>query len=899
MIAIAPSRPLGATILLLVLPSLLLALVPGIVLLTAARSFEALDPETVLMGAVVASLPLLTPPILRLVGRAWDPLLLSPAWVLCALGLAVIARVQPGALATQLLWVSVGWSAFIALAGFPPLLEWLRRFRYLLLSGGLLLAVLTLLLGDDVTGQGARLWLRVGPVTVQPAELVRVLLVAFFAGHFAERTPATEASRPAPLAAVDTRMRAFFPDWAPILGMFAIAVLIVMAQRDFGPALIFAVSFIAMLYLATGRRDYVAMALLLGVVVATLATLGSDRVQERIDAWIDPWADPRGTGYQSLQALGGLVFGGIFGAGPGYGAPGLIPAAHTDYPLAVIGEEWGLVGAVAVVVLYGLIVARALGRARMAGDAFGQLLCAGLGISLAAQVLIVSGGVLRVLPLTGLTSPFLSYGGSSMLMAWVMLALLTSATGTLAPRARPRLPRFEARSRELGLLALAGFAGLTLALGYWQVARGDLVNDPAVGGERLRVDEERVMRGRILDRHGEVLAETEIGPDGQPRRVYETSGLVHVLGFNSSRVGAAGVEAAAADRLMGRATFSPEDLLRDILRLPRTGEDVRLTIDRRLQAAAEQAMGSGLGAAIALDPRTGEVLALVSNPTFNPNFEDEEWEELRTAPDSPLLNRATQGLYAPGSTFKTLTLAAALEAGLVAPSTHATCPDEVFIDGVRIVNRNEPAGRRTETVADAYAYSCNTFFAELGILVGAERLRATAAAFGLTEAAPFDLPTTAGRLASTPGFLETGAGLAATAFGQGELQLSPLHLALMTAAIANGGVVPAPRLFLDDEPDEWRRAVSPETAWAMREVMRHSVDVGWASTAAISGVAVGGKTGSAEVVVEESPHALFIAFAPVDEPGIAVVVLKERAGSGSQQAGPVARAIIEAWIAGR
>jgi cell division protein FtsI/penicillin-binding protein 2/cell division protein FtsW (lipid II flippase) len=888
------ARPLSDSMALVAAPSILLVLAPFLVLLATEQPLGA---ELLLMAAAVAVLPAATPFVLRMVGRTWDPLLLSPAWVLCALGLAVIARVQPQVVPTQMLWIGVGWSAFIALAGFPPLLTWLRRYRYVWLSGALLLAVLTLLVGDDVTGQGARLWLQVGPVTVQPAELLRVLLIAFFAGHLAERVPRIEGGDEALAGSV--QLRSLLHDWLPILGMFAIAVLVVLAQRDFGPSLIFAAVLIGMLYLATGRRDYVVLALVLGVLMAVLVYLGSDRIQGRVDAWLDPWSDPRGAGYQSLQALGAFVFGGVFGTGPGYGAPGLIPAAHTDYPLAVIGEEWGLLGSLAVVSLYGLIVVRSLARARMAGDAFSQLLSAGLGIGLAVQVLVVFGGVLRMGPLTGLTSPFLSYGGSSMLLAWVTLALLTAAgdRGDLRPRgALPRLPRIEVRSRELGLVALAGFAAVALTLGYWQVARADLAASPSVGGERLRVEEARVQRGRILDRNGVVLAETELGPDGEPRRVYEADGAVHVLGFTSSRVGGSGVESVAADQLMGRTLPNPRDTLRDILHLPRAGEDVRLTIDARLQQVAVEAMDGALGAVVAIDPRTGEILAMVSNPTFDPDFSEEEWDVLRTDPTSPLLNRATQGLYTPGSTYKTVTLAAALEYGLVTLDTPATCPAEVFIDGVRIISNNEPAGRHTETVADAYAYSCNTYFAQLGIEVGEERFRAMAEAFGLTEEIPFPLPTEAGRLSTSKGFLDSGAGLAASAFGQGELQFTPLHLALVTAAIANGGVIEKPRLFLDDETTEWRRPVSPKTARALREAMEYGVEVGWASTVAIPGIRVGGKTGSAEVVVEESPHALFIAFAPVGDPSIAVVVIKERAGSGSQQAGPVAKRLIEAWL---
>ncbi|MEX2372866.1 MAG: penicillin-binding transpeptidase domain-containing protein, partial [Dehalococcoidia bacterium] len=264
--------------------------------------------------------------------------------------------------------------------------------------------------------------------------------------------------------------------------------------------------------------------------------------------------------------------------------------------------------------------------------------------------------------------------------------------------------------------------------------------------------------------------------------------------------------------------------------------------------------------------------------------------------DSPLLNRATQGLYTPGSTFKTVTLIAAVEAGLDG-NAPATCAEQVFIDGVSITSQNEPPGKTTQTVADAYGYSCNTFFAELGLEVGEEQFTRTARALGLDEDVPFALPTSEGRLASTRGFLDTDAGLAASAFGQGELQFTPLHLALVTAAVANEGVVMRPRLFLHEDPSEWRTAMSPATAREVASMMEYGVQAGWASTAAIPGVRVAGKTGSAEVAEGESSHALFIAFAPVEAPTIAVAVVKEFAGAGSREAGPVAKAVIEAWLA--
>ncbi len=453
------------------------------------------------------------------------------------------------------------------------------------------------------------------------------------------------------------------------------------------------------------------------------------------------------------------------------------------------------------------------------------------------------------------------------------------------------------RLERVGLAMLAGFLMLALAAGYWQVVRGaDLRRDPRVSGGRDSALAARDPRGRILDRNGAVLAETTVEADGTRHRVYTEPGAVHVVGYFDAVRGSSGAEAAAADRLTGRAGTSIAGTLREFAHVPGPVEDVRLALDLDVQRAAVQAMNNATGAAVALDPHTGEILALVSNPGFDPGVDDRGWEQLRTRADSPLLNRATQGLYIPGSTFKTVTLAAALARGLVQPSTPAQCPTTVSVLGISIASRNEPPGKSTQTVRDAYAYSCNTFFARLGEQVGPAQLEETARAFGLLEAPPFELPTEAGHLNTTARYLEDERGLAMTAFGQGELQLSPLQLALVAAAIANDGMVPAPRLFRDDAPSEWRRALPVSVARDLAQIMAYSVEAGWASTAAVPGVRVGGKTGSAEVGAGEASHAVFIAFAPVDRPRVAVAVLKERAGAGSSQAGPVVKAIIEAAL---
>jgi cell division protein FtsW (lipid II flippase) len=381
-----------------------------------------LTPAEQALLAVVALLPLATPLIVAALGKDWDTILGGAVWMLCALSAIVVARVAPDLLSRQLLWIVLGWVTLLALLIIPDVLGLLRRYHYTWLACGLLLAVVTLLFGEDLNGSGIRLWLRIGPFTIKPSELLRVLLVAFLAAYLDERLDL--------LTAVSTRLGPLrlppLPYLSPLLAMAGLSMLVLVFQRDLGPALLYFGSFIAMIYLATGQRSYLLFGLVLCVVAGLVGYAMSAHIYERFSIWMDPWQDAQGLGYQSIQALGGLASGDILGTGPGYGHPTLIPAAQTDYPVVVIAEEWGFIGLTAVILLYAVITMRMLAlAARDTRDRFAQLLGAGLGVSLGLQVFIVMAGALRLIPVAGMTSPFLSYGGSSMVVGWAAIALIT------------------------------------------------------------------------------------------------------------------------------------------------------------------------------------------------------------------------------------------------------------------------------------------------------------------------------------------------------------------------------------------------------------------------------------------------------------------------------------------
>jgi cell division protein FtsW (lipid II flippase) len=300
---------------------------------------------------------------------------------------------------------------------------WLRGYKYTWAAAGIALLLLTFVFGSEIGGQ--RLTLRLGPVSGQPTELLKVILVVFLAGYLSENRPL--------LIEQDTRVGPLrlppLPYLAPMVAMWAIALGIVVVQRDLGAALLFYAVFLALLYATTGRVSLVIIGLVLFVLGSALMATLFDHVRARVDIWIDPFADPLGAGYQVVQSLHAFARGGLLGVGLGAGLPLVggrmpIPEVHTDFPLAALGEELGLVGVIAILGLYLVIVERGLRIGASAADDFRSILATGLALVIGVQAVIIAAGNLKVLPLTGVTLPFISYGGSSLLANAVVVGLL-------------------------------------------------------------------------------------------------------------------------------------------------------------------------------------------------------------------------------------------------------------------------------------------------------------------------------------------------------------------------------------------------------------------------------------------------------------------------------------------
>lgn len=465
---------------------------------------------------------------------------------------------------------------------------------------------------------------------------------------------------------------------------------------------------------------------------------------------------------------------------------------------------------------------------------------------------------------------------------------------------------------------------------------------PTLAAQRLR-------RGRIFDRNGALLADIVISAGERIRRAYPRGDLGQIVGFYNPLYGNAGLEAIYDDYLSGRVgTDAWSTFFEGLTHRPRQGNDLYLTLDIGLQEAAEAVYrrvtqeklgeacpkGECPGSVVLLDVPSGAVLAMVSFPRydprpliFDPAAEDWEveqeritryWQGLLSSPEAPLLHRATSGLYPPGSTFKTLTAAAALESGLVTPETIVTCPNTYTVTGHVIINFTENLGgfMQQESVLEDYKFSCNTAFAQIGLMLGPERYSEYARRFGLVYQSLAlrqwpdftDLPAAPSTIARERDFLDRPTGLADTAYGQGELQVTPLYMAVLAATVAHDGlmmkpylveraVAPSGQTLYQAQPTPLRQPIGVPAARQLRRMMvavvAHGTGRWWQE---IPGVSAGGKTGSAETGGEGAPHAWFIAFAPSDQPRFAVAVVVEHGGHGSEVAAPIARDVLAAAL---
>ena len=869
--------------------------------------------------------------VLRKSAPSADPFLLPFTALLSGLGLMMVYSVKDpyrDSLAfTGQVW---GVALYGMLALLIPLTRpfgrlTLRRYQYAYLGAAVLLMLGLLLLGHGPGGIHIQLF------GVEPVEFIKILLVLFVASYLAERQGTLgDAKAALPRLA----------DFGPLAAGYALCLGLFLLVKDLGPAVLLFGVFLTLLYLTTRRVVYPAVgAVLLLLAAGAGYALHFGFFATRVLMWLHPWDNADRNGAQLAQGLWGMATGGLWGSGLGLGRPEFVPRAGSDSVFATYGEQTGLIGALVLLAVYALLIARGLHIARRAVTDFDRLLAAGLTLLLGFQALIILGGVSGLTPLTGVTLPFVSFGTSSLVASFFAVGLLLHLSGKTLPaaavdRATPEWTR-TARTLAVGCAAY-----LLLGIGVGRLFDVQGIHDTDLATRLLRTPDRdtppgaplpphvnprllafasAIPRGTIKDRNGQALARaplsddepgqtTLLSPDGRPR-VYPGGAACAQIVWAVEKPASATDALGENNRLRGFARYA--DLLGPYRtqylpfhRTPR-GQDVTLTLDTRLQQAATDALHTyaskvkdlrtdrpqNKGAAVLLDARTGEVLALASLPTFDPAaLTPETWDALQKQPAGPAFNRALSGLYPPGSSFKIVTATAGLAHGLgnTIVTCHHTDTNVVWrfaghaYSRRRITDEEGFVPHGATDMAKALRVSCNVYFAHLGIDLGPKALDQTGRVqFGL---------------AHLPPLAKLGEDLPDCAYGQGAVQVTPLEMARVAQAVGNNGrLLPALFLKAPGPAAVGTPAMTPAQAARLLQMLSAVTRPGGTADGVFEGLpaSVAGKTGSAQN--NQGPgrtHSWFVGVAPADHPTLAFACIVENGGFGRSAAAPVCREMI-------
>jgi cell division protein FtsW (lipid II flippase) len=907
----------------------------------------------------------------RLRGFAGDQYILPIVQVLCGLGLMLMVSLRDPLRDTLMFtdFASGVLAGCVAMALFS-MVHYERvigTLSWVPLVGAVLLAIALGLFGSGPGLSDAK----VNLLHFQPMEFIRILLVLFLAGYFARHWDALRQLRQEDGRFAKWSQRFNVPRFdylLPVVLGVAVSIVLFFWLSDLGPALVIGCLFLTLYAIARNRAALAATGLVVIVMAFVFGyfTGVPHAVRERVDMWRSPWDNATHGGDQLAGSLWSLATGGATGTGLGLGESETLPAAHTDLVLSALGEQIGLIGLLAIFALYAALIYRGLRAALKAGGAYGFFLAVGLTLIAAYQLLLISGGLLGLIPLSGVVSPFLSYGRTSMVANFALFAMILAISSRPGPPDARNPFRFPTRVL-MGVLA-ACFCVVIGRAAWIQTMRADelLVKGTLVrqaDGVRRYLYNPRLLeaarllpKGTITDRDGLPLAASNWPVMESHRAKYKELGVTlpqsavsgrfyplgaeffYLLGDTRSRLNAGATNTAFAERqsrirLQGYDDVAETEQARDpetgaistrvrrnysalipllrhrnepdnpqvrsLLRQPR---DVRMSLHAGLQLRASAILKSHLtklgkvkGAVVILDPATGELLASVSYPLPSAS----EFATLSGSGQSPLphqdlIDRARFGLYPPGSSFKLVTAAAALNKSADLADAKFECirlPDGRTgnLVGRRPI-RDDIADRQPHGSVDmqkGIEVSCNAYFAQLGTAkVGAPALYEMANAFGI----PVAVPNTAKKLQQS---------LAQAAYGQGQVVASPFQMARVAAAIANGGEVLQGHWIMDESNARVHapvRVLDQALAQKLGSYMRLVVTNGTGRVLNNSPIAIAGKTGTAELQKAPS-HAWFVGYAPYQaKPGkqIAFAVLVENGQYGGTAAAPIAGDIVKA-----
>ncbi len=826
-----------------------------------------------------------------------DNAILPITYALSGIGIAFVFRLAPKLAVNQLMWLFAGIALMLITLVMVRSISELARYKYTIMIFGILLMLLPAAVG--VEHYGSKIWISIGGMSFQPGEIAKILIVLFLAAYMADNRE---------MLSVSQRKvgKIYIPDFKtlfPLLFMLGITLLIVVFEKDLGSALLFFGLFLVMIYVCTGRISYVIISLLLLSLAAVALYFTMAHVRSRVNIWINPFDYAQDQGYQLVQALYSMADGGLFGTGIGRGMPTTIPVVESDFIFAAMAEEMGLLGASAVLLLFLLFCIRGFAtaaRARRDVDAFAAV---GLTASISFQAFVIVGGVTGLIPLTGVTLPFMSQGGSSLIASFIVVGLLlrTGDDGTGIGTEITMVSRGLNSTGALGRVALGKrltrilivfsilFALLIANLTNVMIVRADTIQQMPSNNHTLSKNE-KIQRGSIVTSDGVVLAKSVQQSDGYYAREYPQGDLAsHVVGYYSTRYGTSGIESSQNVTLTGNKDFSTlSGAVTSLSGGSNPGNDVTLTINSTIQRAAQNALGDKAGAVVVTDPTTGEVLALASSPTYN--LEDIDQYLSGSSNSDALFNRATQGLYTPGSTFKTVTLAGAIDQEIATLDTTYSSPGSIEIGGGKITSANE-SSLGNVSLARAFAYSSNVVFAQVGDEMGSENLVNAAKAFGFNTAIDTDFGIAKSLMPEPSEMTQWETAWSAVGQPVGEHaspagpQATVTEMSMVASAIANNGTVMTPHVVKNISSPQGAimsttnssilsQACSANAAEQVKEAMRQCVEYGTGQAAAIEGADVYGKTGTAQTSAT-TDNSWFIGTAEANGKNVSIAIVVE------------------------
>ncbi len=693
-----------------------------------------------------------------------DPWIFPTTTGLTGLGMLTIWRLSPDLGLKQSAWFLVGCGLFLLALNTTDLIKFLKNYKYVWLLLGLILIGLTFVVGVNPTGSGQRLWLRMFDFYVQPSEPLKLLLIVYLAAFFSDQI------RP---------NISWISSVFPTLVVVGFAGLLLIAQRDLGTASLFISLYILMLTVTTHRRRLLWLIPALAILAGTVGYFAFDVIKTRVDIWLNPWLDTSGNAWQLAQAQIAIATGGLTGTGPGLGSPQFVPVAVSDFIFTTVAEELGLFGTSAVLLLLLLLVIRGINIALSSKTTFGRYLAFGISAYFALQSIFIVGGNLGLLPLTGVTLPFLSYGGSSLITNILSVLLLLRISTETSSQDLPEKVRRPYR------WVTGIFAGIFLLVTAWNGYLAFPNQEELVAkaeNPRWAVYDRYSPRGEIFALSGEKLVEVR-GTPGNYELLVNEPRLSNTLGYAHPAYGQTGLESSQYTLLRGYVgvPFDVRWQHKLLYNQPPAGLDIKLNINMTLQNKADELLGDHKGAVVLANAQTGEIYAIASHPSFDANTLSETWDSLMQRTDAPLLNRATQGSYPLG------TLASTIAYGSLIQSNHAFNLNSAQ-DFFRLDPYCYSAMQNVGASLNALQFGCESVSFQILNATDPAFLRSDLEAFGLFSAPELAIET------AQPATTLTIEQLNQNPLQVMDMTVSPIQMAMVAATITNNGVRPAPAL---------------------------------------------------------------------------------------------------------